>query len=93
LLTGFCFSFSFRELEALVAGGGKEVDEMRARIMQMKAAEAAGARQAQERRAAEDFAAHDAYIEASTRLQESQQQVCWFCSSPPVLSAHCMIAG
>ncbi len=65
-----------------VEEGGRDVDLLHAKIMQMKTAEAVAARQVQEQRSLEDAASKDALRLANDKLMDSQQQVRAFASQP-----------
>ncbi len=58
-----------------VEEGGRDVDQLHAKIMQLKTAEAVAARQVQEQRSMEDVAYKDALRLVNDKLMDSQQHV------------------
>jgi hypothetical protein len=65
-----------------VEEGGRDVDLLHAKIMQMKTAEAVAARQVQEQRSVEEAASKDALRVANDKLMDTQQQVRGFAMQP-----------
>jgi len=74
--------FEFVTTMMQVEEGGRDVDLLHAKIMQMKTAEAVAARQVQEQRSLEDAASKDALRVANDKLMDSQQQVRGFALQP-----------
>jgi hypothetical protein len=74
--------FEFVTTMMQVEEGGRDVDLLHAKIMQMKTAEAVAARQVQEQRSVEDAASKDALRVVNDKLMDSQQQVRGFALQP-----------
>ena len=58
-----------------VEDGGRDVDQLHAKIMQLKTAEAVAARQIQEQRSMDDVSYKDALRLVNDKLMNSQQHV------------------